>query len=91
MKRLAACLSALVGTLFVTALAGAAIRHHPDNFLLPANPALTTQSMQSEQAYDQMLFEQGVEPRSSKAQIVHMSDEKIRQDPGISATLPGGA
>jgi len=91
MKRLAACLSALVGMLFVTALASAAIRHEPDDFLLPANSAFSMQSGESEQAYAQMLLEQGVEPRSSKAQIIRMWVEKIRQDPGISAALPGGA
>jgi hypothetical protein len=95
MTSFAACVSALVVTLFVTAPAGAAIRHETDKLLLPANPAfpaLSAQSAQSEQAsYDQMFLEQGIEPGSSKAQIVRAWVEKIQHDPVITAAIPGGA
>jgi hypothetical protein len=92
MTRFAVCLGSIIVTFCAATLANAALRYDWDNLLLPQAATFPALSPRSDDRYlDQMFREEGIEPDSNKARIVRTWVNKIRQDPVITAAVPGGA
>lgn len=89
MSRSASCFVTWVA-LTATAVANAAIRQdmrEEPNVVKPASSAVPAE----ETNYNGMLRRYGIDPDSRKAQIVLTWVNKIRQDPVIATSIPGGA